>query len=282
MAPQSFTLSLEQPATPIPVAAGATIVVRGSLYSHYDGSVVDAATTTWPADAPGGASVDAGGLIDFGAGGFELVARDATLHEVRVVATGKNAPACTLAQVEAPCLALRSTELAHSRLLGTDDWLASLRGELRVEGEDVLARAAIDTATLSAKLASAAAVLGIACGLVTAVMLGWRVFRRWASSARRRFARLVTRVDRAAANADPVLSSVLRPTLHSARQAVSERRIDPDSSEGRRLVVAFEQLHGRLCAEAARKRRDAERYVADELALEVEAAVDTAAELANI
>ena len=77
MAPHSFTLSLEESATPLPVAPGATIVVRGSLYSRYDGSVIDAATTTWPAGAPGGASVDAGGLIDFGAGGFEIVARDA-------------------------------------------------------------------------------------------------------------------------------------------------------------------------------------------------------------
>jgi hypothetical protein len=131
---------------------------------------------------------------------------------------------------------------------------------------------------------SAAPALGIACalGVVTAVVVVWRVYRRWASTARRRFARLVTRIHRAAAKADPVLCKVLGPALRSARQAVSERRIDPESGEGQRLAVALEQLHLGLCAEAARKRRDAERRVADELRVEVETALEAAAELANI
>lgn len=290
MAIESFSLSLQELATPVPVAPGASIVVRGSLYSSYDGSVIDAATTTWPASAPGGASVDAGGLIDLEAGGFEIVARDATAHEIRLVATGKHAPACAVSHVASPCLLLRSRHLAHSRLLGTDPWLASLRGELRVEGENVLtaaeteAEAGAGAGARSKETAEHATIPGIVCvlGLLPCLALGLRLYRHWSSSARRRFARLIARIDRAASQADPVLCKVLRPALSSANKAVSDRRLDPDSGEGLRLTAALEHLQRRLCTVAARKQRVAERRVADELALEVQTALETAAEIANL
>ena len=281
MAPQSFTLSLQQPATSVPVAAGSTIVVRGSVYSRYDGAVVDAASTTWPASAPGGASLDGGGLVDFAAGGFEIVARDAATHEVRAMATGKDAPACALAHVSAPCLPLRASHLAHSRLLGLDEWLGSLRGELKVDADGVLAGAEAQAGSGWVVAGVPALATAAVAVLVVMVALACRAYRRWAGSARRRFARLVGSIDRAAAKADPVLSKVLGPPLRAARRAVRARQIDPESGEGQRLATALEQLHIGLCAEAARKRLDAERHVADALALEVQTALEAAAELSH-
>lgn len=40
---------LDVPAVAFPVEPGGEIVVRGAYHSTHDGSIVDAATTTWPA-----------------------------------------------------------------------------------------------------------------------------------------------------------------------------------------------------------------------------------------
>src|SRR5215212_3954022 len=100
-------IRLDVPASHIDVQPGGEIVVSGSFKSAFDGSEIDAATTSWPAGAPGGESVDAGGLIEFAGSGFHVTARDPVTHVVRAVATGKEAPACASAGVAAPCLPLR-------------------------------------------------------------------------------------------------------------------------------------------------------------------------------
>ena len=48
---------LDQPAVHVNVEPGGEIVLRGSYHSKHDGSIVDAATTTWPPEAPGGGRV---------------------------------------------------------------------------------------------------------------------------------------------------------------------------------------------------------------------------------
>src|SRR5438552_16150444 len=111
-------ISLTQPAIHVDAAPGGEIVIRGSYASAHDGSIVDAATTTWPAGAPGGASVDPGGLLEVSdAYGFHLTSRDPSTHEVHAVATGEGSAACSAFGVAAPCLPLRVRLQAQSRLL---------------------------------------------------------------------------------------------------------------------------------------------------------------------
>jgi len=262
------------------------ITVSGSVYSHEDGATIDAAYTTWADGAPGGGSIDAGGLVDFAAGGFELVAADPSSHVVKAVATGGAAPACAIAQVSAPCLPLRLDRLAHSRLMPVAEWRASLRGELRVEAPLAASSAAEPwpAAAHGSALAFVARTLGLVLGVLALLALCcslYRRWRRWAGSARRRFARLAHGVAHAAEQADPVLGKVLNPALRTAVQAVRDRRIDPLSAQGRRLEHAFEQLHLGLRAEAKRKQLEAERSAADGVAFEVEVAIETAAELSQ-
>ena len=54
-APARFSLDLARPAVHVDVSPGGEIVLRGSYQSTHDGSVIDAATTTWPKETPGGA-----------------------------------------------------------------------------------------------------------------------------------------------------------------------------------------------------------------------------------
>ncbi|HVY49314.1 MAG TPA: hypothetical protein VHB21_25660, partial [Minicystis sp.] len=126
-------LPLDRAAVHVDVAPGGEIVLRGALESTHDGSIVDAATTTWPNGAPGGAAVDAGGLVDLEAGGFHMTSRDAGKHEVHAIATGDPAPACAAARVAAPCLPLRLAPAAHARLLTVDAWAHSLKGGVSLE-----------------------------------------------------------------------------------------------------------------------------------------------------
>jgi hypothetical protein len=101
---------------------------------------------------------------------------------------------------------------------------------------------------------------------------------RRATEPTRRLARLVRSVRKAAATADPVLAQLLCPALEGATRAVRGRHIDPASAEGRRLERALEELHTGLCDRASHRQQEAERRVVDELAFDVQIALDAAAE----
>ena len=131
-------LRLDAVVQPVNVTPGGEVVLKGSFTSTHDGSVIDAATTQWPAGSPGGASIDAGGLIDFAAGGLHMTSRDPAKHEVHAVATGEIGPACQLSGVASPCLVLRHAPLARSRLITMDEWAASLKGGIETEIVDGL------------------------------------------------------------------------------------------------------------------------------------------------
>ena len=103
MPPVILPLRPDAPTLTLDVSPGGEIILRGSYTSTHDGSTVDAATTTWPAGAPGGASVDAGGLVDLTAGGFHLTSRDPVTHEVHAIATGEPGPACAATGAATPC-----------------------------------------------------------------------------------------------------------------------------------------------------------------------------------
>src|SRR5262245_23021168 len=108
-------LPLEGPPLHVNVQPGAEIVLKGSFHSTYDGTTIDAATTTWPKEAPGGAGVAPSGLVDLEAGGFHLKSRDPVSHEVHAVYTGKGGEACAALHSAPPCLPLRLDKLALER-----------------------------------------------------------------------------------------------------------------------------------------------------------------------
>jgi hypothetical protein len=280
---QPFKLPLGAPVVALPVTQGTPIVLHGSVVSRFDAVELDAATTRWPSSAPGGASLDARGLIDFEAGGLELTALDADDHTaVAVAKPGAVAPLCARHGTTTPCLVLRTGELAHARLLTEQQWLDSLRGGVSVEiREASVAGAAESSVARSLGTALQAASVSFASFLLLGLLLALGVRLRRAREPARRLARLVRSVHEAAAAADPILAELLAPALAGAARAVRRRRIDPSSAEGRRLESALEELRAGLHDRASHRQAAAERRIVDELGLELEVALDAATEASS-
>jgi hypothetical protein len=272
---QPVPLRLDVPATPVVVRRGEEVVLRGSFKSTLDGSVVDAATTTWPAGAPGGASLDQGGLVDLAGGGFRVTARDPVTHEVHAMATGDAAPACAAAGVSAPCLPLRTISLSQSRLVTVTDWQRSLVGEITVE--------APQPPSVVAPLAEPAPpwawmALGVVAA-ITALGSAIAVQRSRAGSAEGKLLALAKRVRAKLGTADPVLAAPLSPALESALVAVKRRRVRADSAEGRRIAEVLVRVETAIERGSELARAEAERELVDDLAREVESALEAAAEV---
>lgn len=270
----SQPIRLDEPALHVDVAPGGEIVLRGSFTSTFDGSVIDAATTQWPAGAPGGASVDAGGLIDFAGGGFHLSSRDPVTHEVHAIATGDAATACAALRVAAPCLPLRVLPQAQSRLMTMADWTKSLSGQVSVEIVAPPAYAPAVDAAKSPWAAAAAASLVAAAAL--AAVVAWR--RRRLRSPAYQLVLLARRVQSKLATTDAVLAAPLSPAVAAALKALDERRVDATSKEGQRVAQVLRRVETALEEGAAREKADEERRAADELVAEVESALEAAEE----
>lgn len=268
--PQSFPLNLNQAATPVEVKPGEEIILKGSFTSKHDGSTIDAATTTWPKDAPGGESVDSGGLIDWEAGGWHVTSRDPGTHEVHAVATGDAAQACSAAGVAAPCLPLRTLPQARSRLITNKEWVDSLKGGISVE---IPAAPLVAVAPSNVPyLIGAATLVGV--GILAAV--GWSVRRRQKLSPAGQLIALADRVRAKLKAADPVLAAPLAPAVEAAVKAVQRKRVDPSSKEGQRVAEVLRRVELRIEAASAAE----EQQAADELVQEVEAALEAADEMA--
>ena len=251
MPPVAIPLRLDTPAIPIETIPGGEIILRGSFHSKLDGSTVDAATTTWPKENPGGASIDAGGLVDFQAGGFHVTSRDAQTHEVHAVATGDSAPACAALGVTSPCLPLRLREPAQKRLLTQNEWVQSLKGGITVEvlSPPVYAPAVAASRPYVPFLAAAAAFLALA-----------------------------RRVHGKAQGADPTLAAPLVPALAGALQRLEKGAVDPTSPEGTKIRVMLEKVETRLEEESQKARSQREQEITEELAREVDIAFQAAEE----
>lgn len=261
----------------VDVAPGGEVVLRGVLASTHDGSMVDAAITTFPDGAPGGGGVDGQGLVDFEAGGFHLLSRDAVRHEVHAIATGAEAPACAALGVVAPCLPLRYGEQAHSRLLTVDDWASSLKGGLTVE---VVAPPLYAPVAEEAFLHASDIVAGSAFALlVFGVLAIVRRRRRFAISPAGKLWSVAERVRGKLDDADPVLAAPLRPAMNIAARAIRRRRLDPTTPEGARVLGVLERVEQRLDAARAQATADEEREVADALVHEMEAALEASEEM---
>lgn len=274
--PLTFPVRLDVPVQHVDIQPGGEIVLRGSFRSTHDGSTLDAATTTWPAEAPGGASVDSGGLVDFEAGGFHMTSRDPATHEVHAVATGEGGPACAAAGVAAPCLPLRVLPQARTRLLTMDQWTSSLKGGITAE---VIAPPAYAPAADAAS--SAAPYLGVAAGvLATAgvLLLTMRARRRRAASPAGQLALLAARVQAKLRDAEAVAAAPLQPAVARAIERLRERRVDAGSSEGRRVRVLLERVEASIDARREKARAEEEQAAADELVRDIESALEAADE----
>jgi hypothetical protein len=273
--PSTTPLQLDAAPLHVDVAPGAEIILRGSFHSSYDGSTIDAATTTWPKEAPGGFSVDPGGLVDLEAGGFHLTSRDAVTHEVHAISTGHGGEACAALHSAAPCLPLRLAQLGRERKLSGgitgDEMMRSLQGGITVEG---LPPPVVLPAT-------APYVWG-AVGLV-AVGLAAVAFSRWqkhrAGSPAGQLIALARRVQEKLGRADAVLAAPLTPALESALRALKKRRIDAGSVEGKRVAAALAHVEARLDASVTQALAEKEQEAADELVREMATALEAADEV---
>lgn len=276
--PLLLNVSLARPALHVDVTPGGEIVLRGSFSSKFDGSVVDAATTTWPAGAPGGATIDAGGLIDFEAGGFHVTSRDPVRHEVHAVATGDVGAACSALQVQSPCLPVRLQPMALSRLMTVADWNASLIGPREGLALEVVAPPiyAPPPATVRYGVLGGAVLAVWLAAAFLAVFLSRK--KRFAASPAGLLLALAARVRAKLDRADPVVAAPLAPALATALRALHAKRIDATSAEGRRVQAALEKVELRIDASEKQSRAEKEQEAADELVREFESALEAADE----
>lgn len=273
-------LDLSRPINPLRAEPGVEIVLRGSFQSTHDGSIVDAATTSWSGEAPGGASVDAGGLVDFAQGGLHMLSRDPVTHEVHAIVTGQQGPACTAAGLTSPCLPLRLQAQGNTRLMTTEAWQRSLKGAIVVEVPEspLLARelhAIKQRETLFGCL-GAAVVVGAAGALL------WRRHKQQRSSPRAQLAALARRVREKAERADPIVAAPLLPALDGAIARIDKGRIDPLSSEAKRVSELLSRVDGQLDQTAERLHARSQREVTDELVREVESALEAVDETLSL
>jgi hypothetical protein len=280
--PEPIAVCLTSAATHVDVEPGGEIILRGSFTSTHDGATVDAATTTWPADAPGGGSIDSGGLIDLAGGGFHLTSRNPVTHEVHAIATGEAAPACSELGVAAPCLPLRLLSQARTRLMTVNDWKATLKGggpgtpgcfSMEVPSQ-VIAIAPSTTPYLQAG--------GVAFGIAAVAALGWVIHRRRSASPLGQLQALAKRVQAKLRTADSVLAAPLVPAINAAIRAASEKRVDASSAEGRRVMTVLKRVEAQIDETTAKARAEAEQEVADELVREMESALEAADEASAI
>lgn len=276
--PQATPIQLDAAPLHVDVAPGAEIILRGSLHSSYDGSTVDAATTTWPKEAPGGASVDPSGLVDFEAGGFHLTSRDPVTHEVHAIATGQGGEACALLHSAAPCLPLRLAQLGRERKLGGgitgDAMMRSLQGGISVEGLPLPPPPVVPAATAPYLWGAAGLV---AVGVAAVVFARWR--RHRAASPDGQLIALARRVQEKLGRADAVLAAPLAPALETALRTLKKRRIDAGSAEGKRVAAALSHVESRLDASVTQALAEKEQEAADELVREMATALEAADEV---
>jgi hypothetical protein len=270
--PLILKLSLTQPALPVDVSPGGEIILRGSFTSTTDGSIVDAATTTWPQDAPGGGSIDAGGLIDFEAGGFHITSRDVAKHEVHAIAVGDSGPACAALQAGSRCLPLRVHKQAVTRLITMQEWTSSLQGNISVE---------MVAPPVYAPPPAAVPYLQVAGGVLAAGVIAFfalRYRKRRTESPAGQLIALGKRVREKLASADAIVAAPLAPAIETALKALRARRIDATSTEGKRIAAVLARVEVRLDESAERTRAHEEQQAADELVREFESALEAADE----
>lgn len=273
-------IPLDRPVLPLTLSPGDEIVVRGELYSTFDGSRIDARATSWPSEAPGGASVDHGGFVDFSGGGLRVESYDAKTHEVHARVLETPGEACSALGVASPCLPVRTLTQAQTRGLTVATWKGSLQGSLTVE---LPAPAIVPVAPMRAA-ATSPWFLGVAALLLglTALVIGRRMAKKRAESPRAQLEALAKRVRDRAKAADVALAAPLLPALERALAAVKEGKVAPRSPEGRRIEAMLLRVEDKLSHTERKLRAEDEKVVTDELLGEVEDALDAGDEALDL
>ena len=272
MAP--IPLPLDRPLA-VDVRPGGEIVVSGSCYLSHDGSVIDAATTTWPKEAPGGASVDAVGLVDAAASGLSLTSRDPATHVAKYVYSGQASPVCQAAGIQGACIVPNTMKLSVERGLMSSELLAKL------QGANGCLKAEVPEPTAMVMVQPAFPFLGVAAAIGAAVAVGLvalRMRKKRAESPAGQLLALARRVQGKVAGADAVVAAPLGRAVETAMRALKAGRVDPGSAEGKRVAALLLRVETQLDAKAAEARAEQEREAADELVREVESALEAAEE----
>lgn len=272
-APSISKINLNVPVQPINAAPGTEIVIRGSLTSTYDGSIIGPVTTTWPKEAPGGASVDPVGLFDLDGGGLHLRSRDLEKHEVHAVVTDKAGEACAAAGVSSPCLVMNN-QLALKRLLTPQEFRNSLNGTMELEVPLPPAPPIVPQSTLPILQIAAGLLVG---GFLAVGALRWKKGKD--ASPEGQLMALSKKVMSQLERADQVVAAPLKPTVDAAVKAIRERRVDAASKEGKRVAEALRRVNERLETTAREERAAKEQEAADELLREMESALEAAEEM---
>jgi hypothetical protein len=264
------------PIVPINAPAGTEIVLKGSFTSRHDGSVIDAATTTWPAESPGGAKVDAIGLFDLESGGLHMTSRNTATHEVHAIVKDTGGEACAAVGVSSPCLVVNK-QIALQRLLTQGDYAKSLDGNLIVEVPEpapppLVPQPAVPYLQVGAGIAIAA--------IVCLLALRWKKGRD--GSAEGQLLALSRKVKAQLERADQVVAAPLKPTVDAAMKAIREKRVDASSKEGKRVADALRRVNERLDATMREEQAAKEQEAADELLREMESALEAAEEMKRV
>lgn len=271
--PTIIKVDLNVPILPISAAPGTEVIFRGSFISRHDGSNIDAASTSWPKDAPGGESVDPIGLIDLNGGGLHMTSRDIAKHEVHAVVTDAPGQACSAAGISSPCLVLNS-QIATKRLLGMRDMMSTMNGSMTIEVPPPLAPPVVPPAALPfLQIVLAVCMVGL-FGFV-----GWRWKRGKDSSPEGQLLALSRKVMAQLHKADQVVAAPLKPTVDAAVKAILEKRVDAGSKEGQRVAEALRRVNERLETTAREEKAAKEQEAADELLREMESALEAAEEM---
>lgn len=271
------------PPTPLPldrplavdVRPGGEITVTGSCYLSHDGSVIDAATTTWPKEAPGGASVEPIGLVDAQASGLSLASRDAAGHVAKFVYDGQPTAVCQAAGIQGACIVPNTMKLAVDRGIPRADFLQKLKGAegcLQVE---------VPAPPPLAPLAPAFPFLVVTAAIGAAVavsLVALRVWNRQRQSPAGQLLALAKRVKGKLQGADAVVAAPLGRAVETAMRALEAGRVDAASAEGKRVASVLLRVETQLDVKAAEARAEQEKEAADELVREVESALEAAEE----
>jgi hypothetical protein len=196
----------------VAIPPGGTLTVRGAMRSSHDGSVLDAVTTRY-----GDGRVEAGGLVDFEAGGLRLVGQNAEHHEYHFGPVGHQGHGCVVAQLPSPCLISRLLPLAQTRLLTLADFAASLSGEL-----------SMDTPP-SPGFGQTHWLLALLAASGTTVLIALRRRRRAEAALFRQSLQLMHRLRLRLRKGDPVHQRLLHPL---ADLAASAKRLEDERKRG--------------------------------------------------
>jgi hypothetical protein len=196
----------------VTVPAGGSITIQGALRSSYDGSVIDAATTRF-----GDGRREAGGWLDFEAGGLRVIAQDVDQHRYEFAPTGRPGSTCAQGRLPSPCLVPRILSLAQARLLTVADYSATLSGELWM-----------DSATSSASWYGPWA-LFLPAGAGMAYLVSRRVRARRQTALYRQAHQIIRSLRRRLHQGDPVHQRLL-PALDAL--ATDSKRLESERRRG--------------------------------------------------